>query len=201
VRISIIQQAGEGREVHAIRNEVQGLHSGNRPPLIGQESRIDPRRDRRNACGVAINSDFRFTKIGIATAEQIVNGTELIRQAGEPLLISGLLEARQSSLTIWPEARNPLSHRQQVSVEGRRLNNRKTIIHVRLPKAQRLWTVLRDLSVRACSNATNFDTAFCECCYSFIGCAGIGDQHVNIRNGAHQSRRHSPQFTRVCHNN
>jgi hypothetical protein len=98
VRISIIQQAGEGREVHAIRNEVQGLHSGNRPPLIGQESRIDPRRNRRDACGLAINSDFHFTKISIATAEQIVNGTELIRQAGEPLLISRLFEARQSSL-------------------------------------------------------------------------------------------------------
>jgi hypothetical protein len=140
VRISIIQQAGEGREVHAIRNEVQALHSGNRPPLIGQESRIDPRRDRRNACG-------------------------------------------------WPSM--------VISV------SRKSVLPQpnRLPKAQRLWTVLRDLSVRAYSNATNFDTAFCECCYSFIGCAGIGDQHVNIRNRAHQSRRHSAQFTRVCHNN
>ena len=65
-------QSREGREIDAVRSEVQCLHAGNREP----EPRIDaagiyPWRDGSDSGGSAVDGDFGFAEAGVAAALKV----------------------------------------------------------------------------------------------------------------------------------
>jgi len=89
VRLTIVENAGEGREVDAIRFEVQRLHAGNRDPEEGIDaSGVDPGIDGSDSGGITIDCDFRFAEGGAAAAFEF--GSNVVGNAGVPELVAGL---------------------------------------------------------------------------------------------------------------
>src|ERR1041385_7692661 len=89
MRLSVAQYAGERRKVNSIRRKIQRLHAGDGTPEQWIDSAgIDPRIDRCNACGRAIDSDLAFTERAAAAALQFVG--DVIRKAGVPEFVARL---------------------------------------------------------------------------------------------------------------
>src|SRR5437899_7738404 len=88
--IAVAQQPGKRSEVHAIRNEIECLHSRRRHPLIRQEAGVYPRRYRRNARGLAIDRDLGLAKICVAAAIDLIDAGEIVGKASKPLFVNGL---------------------------------------------------------------------------------------------------------------
>ena len=93
VRFAIAQHARERRQVHAIRNEVERLHTRNRRPQVRIDpAGVNPRIHRRDSRRSAINGDFSLAESGVAAVTDEF-AFEVRRRAQEPLLV-GLLALR-----------------------------------------------------------------------------------------------------------